>query len=241
MIVHLKKSKEILEAKVHQLQTDLEDIDNMMSGTSTTFSLDDNSLNPQETNYLRTCLACGYITGTPHQITQKPEIVYKVHILKSSQNRQYSRLHKPCYDDNFEAHSGRNLIPLCGSHGVDGTCHSNYDNGLLTLLWHPFNSKFVFYTRDSSGNYTEARSISSRMFPEAFTPYRRALMCKARYDAFKPGANPELLNFVMIGEKAQNPDKNGSTGRKNKRVRSTEEVESEKKARATSSSTSTRH
>ena len=41
------------------------------------------------------------------------------------------------YVDELDSKSKRNFIPLCGTKGQAGTCHNEFDNYGITLLYNP--------------------------------------------------------------------------------------------------------
>lgn len=93
------------------------------------------------------------------------------------------------YVDDFNPKSPRNFIPLCGTHGEAGTCHNEFDNYQITLLYNPLKLKYVTYCFNPLfKTHLHGKEIEiSGMYP----PYRRLLAWRSKYCVRK---NQHFLN-----------------------------------------------
>jgi hypothetical protein len=83
------------------------------------------------------------------------------------------------YIDELDVKSPRNFIPLCGSKGVRGTCHDEFDNYNIALFFNPLKSKYVIHCLDRSfkDGVLHEKELD---IPGDLPPYRRVLAWRAR-------------------------------------------------------------
>ena len=120
-------------------------------------------------DYHGRCLFCG-----------EEKNVTKAHIVAGNSNVDYSPFSKPKYRDDLDVSSPRNYIPLCGTDGMDGTCHNEFDKYLMTLLYNPFEKVFKIYClRENFPKYEQCHLRVVNVSP-TFPPYCRLLAWRSR-------------------------------------------------------------
>ena len=123
--------------------------------------------------YWRQCLFCGAeATGT--------RIITEAHIIGGVKGHDYSDFgSKAGYKLDLDVSCGRNYIPLCGTHGEEGSCHNEFDNFKCTLLWNPLVQQYYIYCLQSCTEYIKSFHGKVVSIPQAFAPYRRLLATRA--------------------------------------------------------------
>lgn len=139
------------------------------------FSL--SQITPEEKRYWETCLHCGKDKATL-QAQSPPTTVTRAHLITNS--KALSDVYKQFgtsggYMDDFDPGSKRNHIPLCGTKGERNTCHDDFDNFRLSLLYDPFKKTYYFY---SVIDQRKVVNVPSNVLH--LQPYRRILCYRAR-------------------------------------------------------------
>ena len=122
-------------------------------------------------SYGTTCLFCGSNAG-----------VTLAHLVAGNRDVNYKVFGKPTYIDDLDVKSARNFIPLCGTHGMEGSCHNEFDNYLIGVVPNPLgevsNQCKLICMRPSFAKYEELNDkIIVVMEPH---PYRRLLAWRNR-------------------------------------------------------------
>jgi len=117
------------------------------------------------------CLFCGSNAG-----------VTLAHLVAGNSDVNYSVFGKPTYIDDLDVRSVRNFIPLCGTHGMDGSCHNEFDNYLIGVVPIPLgegpNNCRLICMRPAFAKYEELNDkIIEVIEPH---PYRRLLAWRNR-------------------------------------------------------------
>ena len=124
--------------------------------------------------YLRThfngvCLFCGETEGVT--------AAHLVAAVKDCDYKEFGQLNG--YTDELEVTSPRNFLPLCGTKGQAGSCHDEFYNYRIALLYNPIERKYCVHCLDESfkdgkvhGNVFEISGPSP--------PYRRLRAWRSR-------------------------------------------------------------
>ena len=83
------------------------------------------------------------------------------------------------YVDELKVDSPRNFIPLCGTKGVQGTCHNEFDNYHVTLFYDPMKQMYRIHCLNESfkGGAIHGKELN---IASEFSPYRRLLAWRSR-------------------------------------------------------------
>ena len=100
------------------------------------------------------------------------------------------------------------VIPLCGTKGEAGTCHNEFDNFGITLLYNPLTKKYVKYCLNSNFKTDKNLHGKETEIVGEFPPYCRLLSwrsrtCAQRNQFFFGGDNDKrqaFLNACKISE-----------------------------------------
>ena len=82
--------------------------------------------------------------------------------------------------DELDSKSKRNFIPLCGTKGEAGTCHNEFDNFGITLLYNPLTKKYVKYCLNPDFKPNENLHGEETEITGEFPPYCRLLSWRSR-------------------------------------------------------------
>jgi hypothetical protein len=146
----------------------------------------------------------------------RARVISKAHLVASNRKENYDALGTANnYKNDLNLYSGRNYLPLCGSLGVQGSCHNEFDNYLITILHnsfdgtyklHCFNPKFVEYGR------LHQKVI---LFHDIYPPYHRLLTwrtikCLNEHGHLIPEAEKrDIFTCVSLSEKAMSCETEG--------------------------------
>ena len=111
--------------------------------------------------YKKTCLFCG---------NTEPDVT-SAHIVAGNKQKSYSQFGRPKYKSNLQIKSARNFIPLCGTLGMEGTCHDNFDRYLMTLIYNPLQQEYTVYCL---GSQHQLHGKKVELHPD-HKPYTRLL------------------------------------------------------------------
>ena len=105
------------------------------------------------------------------------------------------------YVDELDSKSKRNFIPLCGTKGQAGTCHNEFDNFGITLLYNPLTKKYVKYCLNPDFKPNENLHGEETEITGEFPPYCRLLSwrsrtCTQRNQFFFGGDNDKRQDFL---------------------------------------------
>lgn len=101
------------------------------------------------------------------------------HIIPGSYDVDYSPFSKG-YESELIVKSARNFLPLCGTPGMYGTCHDEFDKFRLTLLYRPLASKYTIYCLDQNSSPKSHLHLKDVDVDPMFPPYRRLLAWRTR-------------------------------------------------------------
>ena len=150
-----------------------------------------------EENYGGKCLFCGEDEFTC------------AHIVSDVKGEDYKKFGiNNRYVDELDSKSKRNFIPLCGTKGQAGTCHNEFDNFGITLLYNPLTKKYVKYCLNPDFKPDENLHGEETEITGEFPPYCRLLSwrsrtCAQRNQFFFGGDNDKrqaFLNACKISE-----------------------------------------
>ena len=137
--------------------------------TRSNVSVHDSIWRNVRTLYGNSCLFC----GATYNIT-------RAHIVAANKNVDYSVFGRANgYKDELDVLSPRNYIPLCGSLGVNGSCHDAYDKHQIALMYNPFEQVYVLYCYGDSPKFRELHMKKIAISHDA-RPYHRLLSWRAR-------------------------------------------------------------
>jgi hypothetical protein len=129
--------------------------------------------------YSKTCLFC----GTTENITC-------AHIVAGNKDVDYKSYGKPIYKSNLDYKSNKNYIPLCGTLGVEGTCHNDFDKYLMTLIYNPLDRAYSIFCLDSkSPRYKDLHGKVIKLHKN-HKPYTRLLSWRLKHCI---RSNPDLV------------------------------------------------
>ena len=117
------------------------------------------------------CLFCGRADGKPFRISM-------AHLVSSGVD-DYSQLNVYGEEDNVNPSSPRNLIPLCGTHGVIGSCHHLFDNQAIALMYNPLKQGYGLHCFTPNKWFTEYQEVALKV-PHSCRPYQRVLNARAK-------------------------------------------------------------
>ncbi len=166
----LKKSNDALQRQV-ELGYDKR-LSYFKSGMSASSGRHTEANNYMNSEYQMTCLFC-----------EEPEDVHSAHIVAATKDCDYKEFGKSHgYKDDLNLKSPRNFIPLCGTKGQVGTCHNEFDNYAITLIYNPLSKKYVVYCLNR--NFKEGVLHNKEIeISGEFPPYRRLLAWRSRHCA----------------------------------------------------------
>ena len=89
---------------------------------------------------------------------------------------------KKGYKTNIEVDSMRNYILLCGNRGMRDTCHDDFDNYLVTLLYNPLTKQYLVYhlNPQSPRQVRIQHKVVNVPLNESVRPYTRLLSWRTR-------------------------------------------------------------
>jgi hypothetical protein len=114
------------------------------------------------------CVFCG-----------KEENVSMAHLVSEvleSDGIYLAMFNKPNYNTNLDVKSPRNFIRLCGSKGVNGSCHDAFDYYRLSLMYDPAEGNYIIFSVDKLSSLHLKRIALSVEYP----PYKRLLCWRFR-------------------------------------------------------------
>jgi hypothetical protein len=71
--------------------------------------------------------------------------------------------------------SARNFLPLCGTEGIYGTCHDEFDKFRITLLYNPLRGVYTIYCLDLVNSPKADLHLRDINVDPDFPPDRRLL------------------------------------------------------------------
>ena len=90
------------------------------------------------------------------------------------------------YKSDLNVFSPGNFIPLCGHLGNRGTCHDAFDRYLVSIVFNPFEKRYLLICADDAPEHLKTKSNAPDYklnLPAGWTPYHRLLAWRARYSA----------------------------------------------------------
>lgn len=113
------------------------------------------------------------------------------------------------YKDNLDVFSVRNFMPLCGTHGEEGTCRDAIDKLLIHIR---YDSILRSYHVDCCLGAPESfREIGARALttPPGWKPYLRLLAWRSRKCGTVYGFAPDFGRFEVMNELSENSNSVG--------------------------------
>jgi hypothetical protein len=108
---------------------------------------------------------------------------------------------KKGYKNNIEVDSMRNYILLCGNRGSPDTCHDDFDNYLVTLLYNPLKTEYsVYHLNPLSSRQTSIHhKVVTVPLNESVRPYTRLLSWRTRFCLLEHGylCKSEDVNTIV--------------------------------------------
>jgi hypothetical protein len=169
------------------------DLFDIKSGGGSTKSLDA-SKRPTFDSIWGECLFCGRLQGKVGGSNRVSYAHILVHNTKTAENALNFFGISSGYTNDVDLESPRNFIPLCGASGEIGTCHHEFDNHNIALVYNPFQQKYFVLLRENAldenfkkGKLTKVKQrnedglISQIVFakPLDYRPYLRLLKWRA--------------------------------------------------------------
>ena len=139
------------------------------------------------------CLFCGSNEG-----------VTLAHLVAGNAYVDYSSFGIPTYREDLDVKSARNFIPLCGTLGMEGSCHNEFDQYLITVVHNPFgeagNQYKIQCLRPDFAKYVELNH-KIIVVKEPY-PYRRLLAWRNRKCLLEHGhlCGNEVIDIVRAGD-----------------------------------------
>ena len=143
--------------------------------------------------YGQICLFCGSNVA-----------VTLAHLVAGNEDVDYSAFGIPTYRDNLNFNSARNFIPLCGTLGMDGTCHNEFDQYLITVVHNPFGEAGNQYKLQClRPGFAKYEILNQKIISvkEPY-PYRRLLAWRNRKCLMEHGhlCDNEVRDIVQAGD-----------------------------------------
>jgi hypothetical protein len=126
---------------------------------------------------------CCAFCGTTNNITI-------AHIVAGSNDIDYSAFNKG-YETPLDVKSARNFLPLCGTLGLQGTCHDEFDRYRITLLYNPFDEVYTIFCLDLNNSPKAGLHNQNIVVDPNFPPYRRLLAWRTRKCILEYGSKME--------------------------------------------------
>ena len=128
--------------------------------------------------YGKKCLFCDSSTN-----------VTKAHLVAGNSSLDYAPFCKPNYKSDLDVKSARNFIRLCGTLGVVGSCHHEFDTYRIALIYNPLETVYrLFSFNPDWPNYVPLHKKIVYL-PEECRPYTRLLSWKAKKCMLELGSN----------------------------------------------------
>lgn len=84
------------------------------------------------------------------------------------------------YSTPLDVKSARNFLPLCGTEGIYGTCHDEFDKFRITLLYNPLRGVYTIFCLDLANSPKADLHLTDINVDPDFPPYRRLLAWRTR-------------------------------------------------------------
>jgi hypothetical protein len=110
--------------------------------------------------------------GTSNNITV-------THIVPGDNHLDYSPFCEG-YSTPLDVKSARNFLPLCGTEGIYGTCHDEFDKFRITLLYNPLRGVYTIFCLDLKNSPKAHLHLTDINVDANFPPYRRLLAWRTR-------------------------------------------------------------
>ena len=143
------------------------------------------------------CVICGKVEshGTP---------ITAAHIVSSAM-RDYSVFGiENGYKDNLDVFSERNCMPLCGTHGQEGTCHDAMDKHLIHIRYDPILQSYHVDCSPGASEYFHDLRKRALTTPPGWNPYRRLLAWRSRKCGTEYGFVPDFERFETMNKISEN-------------------------------------
>jgi hypothetical protein len=135
---------------------------------------------------------CCAFCGTTNNITI-------AHIVAGSNDIDYSAFNKG-YETPLDVKSARNFLPLCGTLGLQGTCHDEFDRYRITLLYNPFDDVYTIFCLDLNNSPKAGLHNQNIVVDPNFPPYRRLLAWRTRKCIWSTAARWRMVELNLLSE-----------------------------------------
>ena len=135
------------------------------------------------------CLFCGSTTN-----------ITKAHLVAGNSSLDYSPFCKPHYKSDLNVKSPRNFIPLCGTLGIPGSCHHEFDTYRITLIYNPLEENYRVYSFNP--DLPNHSLLHNRIVevPDECRPYTRLLSWRAKKCILEFGSKVEdnVMDIITL-------------------------------------------